>query len=83
MKGIRAVALVVNSPGGSAAQSHLIFRRIRALSAEAGVRSSPSWRDVAASGGYMIACAADEIFCDPSSLVGSIGVCRRGSASPA
>ena len=78
MKGIRAVALVINSLGGSAAQSHLIFRRIRALSAEAGVPVLAFVEDVAASGGYMIACAADEIFCDPSSLVGSIGVVSAG-----
>lgn len=78
MKGIRAVALVINSPGGSAAQSHLIFRRIRALAAEAGVPVLAFVEDVAASGGYMIACAADEIYCDPSSLVGSIGVVSAG-----
>ncbi|GJD50271.1 hypothetical protein OPKNFCMD_3009 [Methylobacterium crusticola] len=78
MPDIRAVALVINSPGGSAAQSHLIFRRIRALAAEAGVPVLAFVEDVAASGGYMIACAADEIYCDPSSLVGSIGVVSAG-----
>ena len=70
----RAVALVINSPGGSAVQSHLVFQRIRQLSAEKKVPVMAFVEDVAASGGYMIACAADEIFADPSSIVGSIGV---------
>jgi serine protease SohB len=70
----RAVALVINSPGGSAVQSHLIFQRIRALSAEKKLPIIAFVEDVAASGGYMIACAADEIVCDPASIVGSIGV---------
>jgi signal peptide peptidase SppA len=78
MPDIKAVALVVNSPGGSAAQSHLIHRRVRALAAEAGVPVLAFVEDVAASGGYMIACAADEIVADPSSLVGSIGVVSAG-----
>ncbi len=70
----KAVALVINSPGGSAVQSHLIYRRIRQLSQEKSVPVVAFVEDVAASGGYMIACAADEIVCDPSSIVGSIGV---------
>jgi signal peptide peptidase SppA len=70
----KAVALLINSPGGSAVQSHLIFQRIRALAAEKNLRVFASVEDVAASGGYMIACAADEIVCDPASIVGSIGV---------
>src|SRR5262249_1270673 len=70
----RAVALVINSPGGSPVQSHLIFQRIRQLADENARRVIAFAEDVAASGGYMIACAADEIICDPSSLVGSIGV---------
>src|SRR6188472_4106946 len=70
----RAVALLINSPGGSAVQSHLIFQRIRQLSVEKKVPVLAFVEDVAASGGYMIACAADEIFADPSSIVGSIGV---------
>jgi len=70
----RAVALVINSPGGSAAQSHLIFRRIRTLSEEKKLPVFAFVEDAAASGGYMIACAADEIFADPASIVGSIGV---------
>src|SRR5437764_10468804 len=70
----RAVALLINSPGGSAVQSHLVFQRIRQLSAEKKMPVIAFVEDVAASGGYMIACAADEIFADPSSIVGSIGV---------
>jgi serine protease SohB len=73
MKGA-AVALAINCPGGSAAQSHLIYQRIRQLAEEKGVKVIAAVEDVAASGGYMIACAADEIVCDPSSIVGSIGV---------
>jgi signal peptide peptidase SppA len=71
---IRAVALSINSPGGAAAQSHLIHRRIRALADEKKLPVIAFVEDVAASGGYMIACAADEIVCDASSIVGSIGV---------
>jgi signal peptide peptidase SppA len=71
---VRAVALVINSPGGSAVQSHLIHGRIRALAAEHKVPVIAFLEDVGASGGYMIACAADEIVCDASSIVGSIGV---------
>jgi serine protease SohB len=74
MRRARAVALSINSPGGSAVQSHLIHRRIRALAAEKGREVIAFTEDVAASGGYMIACAADEIVCDASSIVGSIGV---------
>jgi serine protease SohB len=69
-----AVALVINSPGGSATQSHLIFRRIRQLAAEKNRHVIAFVEDAAASGGYMIACAADEIIADQSSIVGSIGV---------
>lgn len=74
MKRAKAVALAINSPGGSAAQSHLIYRRIRQLSEEKELPVIAFVEDVAASGGYMIACAADDIVCDPSSIVGSIGV---------
>jgi signal peptide peptidase SppA len=70
----RAVALIVNSPGGSPAQSHLIFRRIRDLAAEKKIPVIVFIEDVGASGGYMLACAGDEIVCDPFSIVGSIGV---------
>ena len=69
-----AVALVINSPGGSPAQSHLIFRRIRDLAKERNRRVIAFVEDAAASGGYMLACAADEIIADPNSIVGSIGV---------
>jgi serine protease SohB len=69
-----AVVLAINSPGGSAVQSHLIHSRIRQLSAAKGVPVIAFVEDVAASGGYMIACAADEIIGDASSIVGSIGV---------
>src|SRR5215211_3553420 len=70
----KAVALAINSPGGSAVQSHLIFTRIRQLAAEKSMPVIAFVEDVAASGGYMIACAADEIVADASSIVGSIGV---------
>jgi serine protease SohB len=69
-----AVALSINSPGGSPAQSHLIFRRIRELAEEKNRPVIAFVEDAAASGGYMIACAADEIIADPNSIVGSIGV---------
>ncbi|GGC62554.1 S49 family peptidase [Chelatococcus reniformis] len=77
-KRLSAVALVINSPGGSAAQSHAIFQRIRSLAAEKGVPVVAFTEDVAASGGYMLAIAADEIYADPSSIVGSIGVVSAG-----
>ncbi|MCB1392747.1 MULTISPECIES: S49 family peptidase [unclassified Nitrobacter] len=70
----KAVALVVNSPGGSPVQSRQIYLRIRQLSREKEIPVLVFVEDVAASGGYMIACAGDEIFCDPSSIMGSIGV---------
>ena len=70
----RAVALLINSPGGSAVQSHLVFQRIRQLAREKNRPVIAFVEDVAASGGYMIACAADEIIADASSIVGSIGV---------
>jgi signal peptide peptidase SppA len=72
------VALVINSPGGAAVQSHLIYQRIRALAAEKNKKVVVAVEDVAASGGYMIACAADEIIADASSIVGSIGVISAG-----
>jgi signal peptide peptidase SppA len=71
------VALLINSPGGSAAQSHLIFRRVRDLAERHDKRVVAFCEDVAASGGYMLACAADEIVADPSSIVGSIGVISK------
>jgi signal peptide peptidase SppA len=75
---LKAVALVVNSPGGSPVQSSLIFKRIRALADENGVPVFAFMEDVAASGGYYISVAADEIFADESSIVGSIGVVSAG-----
>jgi signal peptide peptidase SppA len=69
-----AVALLINSPGGSPVQSHLIHLRIRQLAAEHKLPVLAFAEDVAASGGYMIACAADEIVCDDSTIIGSIGV---------
>ena len=74
MKNAKAVAVVINSPGGSPVQSRLIYLRIRQLAAEKKLPVLVFVEDVAASGGYMIACAGDEIFCDPSSILGSIGV---------
>jgi len=70
----RAVALVINSPGGSPVQSRQIYLRIRQLAQEKNLQVMVFVEDVAASGGYMIACAGDEIYCDPSSILGSIGV---------
>ena len=74
MKNAKAVALMINSPGGSPVQSRQIYLRIRQLAAEKNLPVLVFVEDVAASGGYMIACAGDEIFCDPSSILGSIGV---------
>ena len=73
-KNAKAVALVINSPGGSPVQSRQIYLRIRQLAAEKKLPVLVFVEDVAASGGYMMACAGDEIFCDPSSILGSIGV---------
>jgi serine protease SohB len=74
VRNARAVALLINSPGGSPAQSHLIFRRIRQLAEEKNIPVLAFIEDVGASGGYMLACAADEIVCDQFSIIGSIGV---------
>ncbi|MDF0493297.1 S49 family peptidase [Bradyrhizobium yuanmingense] len=70
----KAVALVINSPGGSPVQSRQIYLRIKQLAAEKKLPVLVFVEDVAASGGYMIACAGNEIICDPSSILGSIGV---------
>ena len=78
IRGIKAVALAVNSPGGSPVQSNLIFTRIRALAEENEVPVFAFAEDVAASGGYWLACAADEIYADDSSVIGSIGVISAG-----
>ena len=76
--GLRAVALAINSPGGSAVQSSLIARRIRSLAAEKEVPVFAFAEDVAASGGYWLATAADEIHADAASIIGSIGVISAG-----
>lgn len=73
-----AVALSINSPGGSPSQSSLIAARIRRLAKEKDVKVYAFVEDVAASGGYYIACAADEIWVDRHSIVGSIGVISAG-----
>jgi signal peptide peptidase SppA len=73
-----AVAIIINSPGGAAVQSHLIYQRIRSLAEEKHKRVIVGVEDVAASGGYMIAAAGDEIVVDPGSIVGSIGVVSAG-----
>jgi serine protease SohB len=74
----KAVALVINSPGGSPAQSSLIAARIRRLADEKEIPVFAFVEDVAASGGYWLASAADEIFVDATSVVGSIGVISAG-----
>ena len=73
-----AVALQINSPGGSPTQSALVADRIRELADEKGVPVLAFCEDVAASGGYWLACAADEIYAHPTSIVGSIGVISQG-----
>ena len=78
IKNAPAVALQINSPGGSPVQSRLIYERIRSLATEKSRKVFAFAEDVAASGGYMLACAADEIYADGSSLVGSIGVVSSG-----
>jgi signal peptide peptidase SppA len=75
---LAAVALLVNSPGGSPTQSALVADRIRGLAAEKGVPVLAFCEDVAASGGYWLACAGDEIYAHATSLVGSIGVISHG-----
>ncbi|ANY06699.1 S49 family peptidase [Pseudonocardia sp. HH130630-07] len=75
---LAAVALVINSPGGSPTQSQLVGDRIRSLADEAGVPVLAFCEDVAASGGYWLACAADEIYACTTSIVGSIGVVSSG-----
>ena len=74
MRGAKAVAIQINSPGGAAVQSTLIYKRIRALAEEKDLKVYVFAEDVAASGGYMLALSGDEIYADESSIVGSIGV---------
>src|ERR687895_211566 len=75
---LAAVALLVNSPGGSPTQSALVADRIRGLAGKKKVPVLAFCEDVTASGGYWLACAADEIYAHPTSIVGSIGVVSRG-----
>ncbi|MGB3501910.1 MAG: S49 family peptidase [Mesorhizobium sp.] len=81
-KAAPAVAFAINSPGGSPVQSRLIYKRIRDLAAEKNKRVYVFVEDVAASGGYLIALAGDEIIADPSSVVGSIGVISASFGFP-
>ncbi|MEO5322007.1 S49 family peptidase [Mesorhizobium sp. CC13] len=76
------VAISVNSPGGSPVQARLIYKRIRDLAAEKNKKVLVFVEDLAASGGYMIAVAGDEIIADPSSIVGSIGVVSSSFGFP-
>jgi signal peptide peptidase SppA len=82
MKDAPAVAISINSPGGSPVQSRMIYQRIRDLAEEKKKRVIIFVEDVAASGGYMIALAGDEIIADPTSIVGSIGVVSGGFGFP-
>jgi signal peptide peptidase SppA len=75
---LAAVALLVNSPGGAPTQSALVADRIRGLAAEKNVPVIAFCEDVAASGGYWLACAGDEIYAHATSIVGSIGVISQG-----
>ena len=78
MPGLKAVAVVVNSPGGTPVQAALIMRHLRRLATRHHVPILAFVEDVAASGGYLVTLAADEIFAHPASLVGSIGVVSTG-----
>ena len=79
---IKAVALVINSPGGSPVQSQLIADRIRQLASKNDTPVIAFCEDAAASGGYWLACAADEIYASPASIIGSIGVVSSGFGFP-
>jgi signal peptide peptidase SppA len=74
LSGLAAVAIVVNSPGGSPVQSALLYRRIRQLADEKHVPVIAFAEDVAASGGYWLALAGDEVFAEETSVLGSVGV---------
>lgn len=78
VKNAKAVALQINSPGGSPVQSKLIFNRIRALAQEKEIPVYSFVEDVAASGGYWLCLAGDEVYADDSSILGSIGVISAG-----
>lgn len=79
---LKAVALVINSPGGSPVQSQLIADRVRQLAEKHNVPVLAFCEDAAASGGYWLACAADEIYASPASIIGSIGVVSSGFGFP-
>lgn len=78
MSRLPTVAVIVNSPGGSPVQSHLLFKRLRQLAEEKEKKVYVFCEDVAASGGYFLSVAGDEIYGDPSSIIGSIGVVSAG-----
>lgn len=78
LSGLKAVALAINSPGGSPVQSSLIYNAIREYAYEKRIPVISFAEDVCASGGYWLACAGDEIFAHPASIVGSIGVVASG-----
>jgi len=78
IRGAKAVALIINSPGGSPVQSALIGKRVRDLASKANVPVLAFCEDVAASGGYWLAASADEIYANAASVVGSIGVVSAG-----
>jgi len=82
VKDAPAVAISLNSPGGSPVQARMIYNRIRQLAEEKDKKVLIFVEDVAASGGYMIALAGDEIIADPTSIVGSIGVVSGGFGFP-
>lgn len=82
LSNLTAVALVINSPGGSPVQSQLIADRVRQLATKHNVPVLAFCEDAAASGGYWLACAADEIYASPASIIGSIGVVSAGFGFP-
>lgn len=82
ISGVKAVALVINSPGGSPVQSQLIADRVRQLAAKNNVPVMAFCEDAAASGGYWLACSADEIYASSASIIGSIGVVSSGFGFP-
>src|SRR3546814_13282273 len=79
---LAAVALSINSPGGAPVQSAQIAKRIRDLARERDVPVIAFVEDIAASGGYWLACSGDAIFAAPASIVGSLGVVRAGLGFP-
>ena len=78
IKKLKALCLIINSPGGSPVQSELIAKRIRDLAKEKKIKIYSFIEDIAASGGYWLACSGDRIYALPSSVIGSIGVVSSG-----